>query len=251
MLGNPNSTAYYIATLPYLFSSSDSLNNMSSDLLSMNYFKEIMLSYLSSPPKVRRRISHLSTFTMENGRSSVSFNNDPSLVHAKTSIGFTLPPCLPGPNPADNSIMIPAIHLHPHQAETFHITSGTAIFTLNRSQVTINKGEEITIPKGEYHRFTNASSTEPMSLEAWYDPADLAREERVFRNLCGYLSDHCSGSGGMLENMSILQLSLFAWEAKAMLCAPSKLPSFLFLPTCLVAAKPRYRRNVFREQRLI
>ena len=62
-----------------------------------------------------------------------------------------------------------------------------------------------------------------MSLEAWYDPADLVREERVFRNLCGYLSDHCSGKGGMLENMSILQLSLFAWEAEAMLCAPSKL----------------------------
>jgi hypothetical protein len=66
-----------------------------------------------------------------------------------------------------------------------------------------------------------------MSLEAWYDPADLVREERVFRNLCGYLSDHCSGKGGMLENMSILQLSLFAWEAEAMLCAPSKFfPSF-------------------------
>jgi hypothetical protein len=70
-----------------------------------------------------------------------------------------------------------------------------------------------------------------MTLEAWYDPADLAREERVFRNLCGYLADHATGSGGMTENMSILQLALFAWESNAMLCEPSK--SLQLLPTSL------------------
>jgi mannose-6-phosphate isomerase-like protein (cupin superfamily) len=160
---------------------------------------------------------------MENGRSSVSFSSDPKLLNTQASIGFTLPPCEPGLSPKDNSIMIPAFHLHPSQSETFYITSGTCLFTLNREIISLVAGEEITIPKGEYHRFTNASSTESMSLEAWYDPADLAREERVFRNLCGYLGDHDSGTGGMLGNISILQLSLFAWEAEAMLCAPSKL----------------------------
>jgi mannose-6-phosphate isomerase-like protein (cupin superfamily) len=160
---------------------------------------------------------------MESGRSSVSFNSDPKLINKKASIGFTLPPCEPGPLPKDNSIMIPAFHLHPSQTETFHITSGTCLFALNYEIISVTAGEEIVIPKGEYHRFTNASSTESMSLEAWYDPVDLAREERVFRNLCGYLSDHDSGKGGMLGNMSILQLALFAWEAEAMLCAPSEL----------------------------
>jgi len=79
------------------------------------------------------------------------------------------------------------------------------------------------VPKGEYHIFKNASTEEPMTLEAWYDPADLEREERTFRNLCGYLNDHATGEGGMAENMSILQLAVFAWEANAMLCAPSEL----------------------------
>ena len=74
-----------------------------------------------------------------------------------------------------------------------------------------------------------------MSLEAWYDPADLAREERAFRNLCGYLADHDSGTGGMLENMSILQLALFAWEAEAMLCAPSELTSSAYATMSLLA----------------
>jgi mannose-6-phosphate isomerase-like protein (cupin superfamily) len=189
-----------------------------------------MFSLLKSPPKTRTKISHLTTFDMEGGRSSVSFNTDPNLINKKTSIGFTLPPCLAGPNPKDNSIMIPAFHLHPSQSETFLITRGTCLFTLNRTTISVSAGEEIVIPKGDYHRFTNASSTESMSLEAWYDPADLKREERVFRNLCGYLSDHCSGKGGMLENMSILQLSLFAWEAEAMLCAPSKF--FPFFRRC-------------------
>jgi hypothetical protein len=68
-----------------------------------------------------------------------------------------------------------------------------------------------------------------MTLEAWYSPADLAREERVFRNLCGYLADHAADSGAMTDNMSILQLAIFAWEANAMLCRPSKLFSLFLL----------------------
>jgi hypothetical protein len=119
--------------------------------------------------------------------------------------------------------MIPAFHTHPDQHEYFLITDGTALFALNKKIVPVTAGNEIVVPKGEYHRFTNASSTEPMTLEAWYDPENRDREERVFKNLCGYLSDHTTGTGGMSENMSILQLALFAWEANTMLCEPSKL----------------------------
>jgi mannose-6-phosphate isomerase-like protein (cupin superfamily) len=181
-----------------------------------------MLSFLRARDPMRTKIAHLTTFDMENGRSSVSFNNDPNLSSTKTSISFTLPPCEPGPNPRDNSIMIPPFHIHPNQQEIFLVTAGTGLFSLNRNKIPVTAGNEIVIPRGEYHRFTNASSAEPMTLEARYDPADLAREERFFRNLCGYLEDATTGGTGMTENASIPQLALFAWEADMMMCEPSK-----------------------------
>lgn len=50
----------------------------------------------------------------------------------------------------------------------------------------------------------NASTMESMSLEAWYDPADLERAERFLLNLCGYLEDVRSDErDGMSENASI------------------------------------------------
>jgi mannose-6-phosphate isomerase-like protein (cupin superfamily) len=181
-----------------------------------------MLSFLKGVEKARTQRAHLTTFTMESGRSSVSFRNDPNLKSSKTSIAFTLPPCDPGENPKDNSIMIPQFHTHPNQIETFLVTAGTALFHINRKLVPITAGNTIDIPRGEYHRFTNASSTESMTLEAWYDPPELVREERLFRNLCGYLEDNRSDDGGgMSENASIPQLALFAWEADMMMCAPS------------------------------
>jgi mannose-6-phosphate isomerase-like protein (cupin superfamily) len=157
---------------------------------------------------------------MENGRSRVTFNNDPSVINPKTSIGFTLPPAELGLNPRDNSVMIPAWHFHPSQQEYFFITAGTCLFDLNGEKIPVKAGGELVVPKGEYHRFTNASTTEDMSLEAWYDPADLEREERVFRSLCGYLADQATGDGGMSENMSVLQLALFAWESGSSICDP-------------------------------
>jgi mannose-6-phosphate isomerase-like protein (cupin superfamily) len=186
-----------------------------------------MFSFFRARDPVRTKIAGLSTFTMENGRSSVSFNSDPNLVSAKTSISFTLPPRNPGPKPKDNSILIPPFHIHPNQRETFLVTSGTALFDLNREEVPIKAGNEIVIPIGEYHRFRNASSEESMTLEAWYDPAELVREERFFRNLCGYLQDSTEGGTGMLENVSVPQLALFSWEADIMICEPSEFPSFI------------------------
>jgi hypothetical protein len=106
---------------------------------------------------------------------------------------------------------------------------GTALFQLNQKLIPVAAGNTFDIPRGEYHRWSNASTTESMSLEAWYDPPEVAREERFFRNLCGYLEDHRGESGGMLENASIPQLALFAWEADMMMCAPSKFKSRLYL----------------------
>jgi mannose-6-phosphate isomerase-like protein (cupin superfamily) len=124
-----------------------------------------MSLFFQSPPKIRTKISHLSTFQIEGERSSVSFSS-PKLINTKSSIAFTVLPCLPGLNPADDSIMILAYHVHPSQSELFLIISGTALFTLNHTTLPTSLGEETIIPKREYHRFTNASTIEPMSLKA-------------------------------------------------------------------------------------
>jgi len=182
-----------------------------------------MLSFLKAKDRPRTKVSHLTTFKTENGRSNVSFNSDPHLSSNKTSIAFKLPPCLSGPNPKDNSIMIPPFHTHPRQVEYFLVTAGTALFHINWKKIPITAGNEMKIPRGDYHKFTNASTEESMTLEAWYDPPDLKREERFFRNLCGYLSDVMANGTGMLESASTPQLALFAWEADILICEPSKL----------------------------
>lgn len=182
-----------------------------------------MLAFLRGADPKRTKVSHLTTFTMEGGRSSVSFRNDPDLASTQTSIAFTLPPRLPGDNPRDNSIMIPPIHAHPNQEEIFQVVKGTAIFHFaNNVKVVKSAGSEQIIPRGDYHTFTNHSTTEPMMLEAWYAPPDLAREERFFRNLCGYLNDVTAGGISMMESASTPQLALFAWEDDTPICAPGK-----------------------------
>jgi mannose-6-phosphate isomerase-like protein (cupin superfamily) len=162
---------------------------------------------------------------MENGRSSVSFHNDSDPSSPRAFHIFTVPPCKSGENPKNNSIIIPPFHAHPNQEEIFLVTSGTALFHLNRKQIPVSAGNEITIPRREYHKFSNASSTETLTLEGWYNPAEPAREERFFRNLYGYLNDATRGGVGatMLGNASIAQIALFAWEADMPLCEPSKL----------------------------
>jgi len=72
-------------------------------------------------------------------------------------------PCEPGETPKDNSIIIPPFHAHPNQEEIFLVTSGTALFHLNRKQIPVSVGNEITIPRGDYHKFGNASSTEALT----------------------------------------------------------------------------------------
>jgi mannose-6-phosphate isomerase-like protein (cupin superfamily) len=181
-----------------------------------------MLSFLRGPGHKRTNVSHLSTLTMENGRSSVSFHNGSNSSTQKFSHVFMLPPCEAGENPKDNSIVIPPFHAHPNQEEIFLVTAGTALFHLNRELVPVSSGKEITIPRGEYHKFSNFSSTESVTLEGWYDPAQPEREERFFRNLYGYLQDVTTDGVNMMEGASIPQIALFAWEADMPICEPCK-----------------------------
>jgi mannose-6-phosphate isomerase-like protein (cupin superfamily) len=186
-----------------------------------------MLSFLKSAQPKRTNVSRLSTLTMENGRSSVSFHNGSNSSSKRFSHVFKLPPCEPGENPKDNSIVIPPFHAHPNQEEIFLVTSGTALFHLNWDRIPVSAGNEITIPRGDYHKFSNSSSTESVILEGWYDPAEPEREERFFRNIYGYLLD-VAGEGdgvGMMDGASVPQIALFAWEADMPICEPSKVLS--------------------------
>ena len=177
-----------------------------------------MLSFLRGAEPKRTRTSHLTTFKMENGRSSVSFHNDPSLTSQQASISFAIPPADIGDNLKDNSILIPPFHAHPKQDEIFTVIAGTALFHLGRTKIARPAGSEVVIPRGAIHKFTNASTIESMTLEAKYNPPDFAKEERFFRNLCGYLQDTTSSGTGMLEGASAAQIALFVWEADWPIC---------------------------------
>lgn len=184
-----------------------------------------MLSFLRPRNVVRSKVCHLTTLELENGRSSISFHDHDQYSSQKAFHIFMVPPCEPGENPKDNSILIPPFHAHPNQEEIFFVITGTAVFYLNRKQIRVSAGNEITIPRGEYHKFANASSVEALTLKGWYNPAEPIREERFFRNLYGYLNDATAGGVGatMLGNASIAQISLFAWEADMPICEPSEL----------------------------
>ena len=119
--------------------------------------------------------------------------------------------------------MIPPFHAHPNQEETFTVVKGTALFHVGQEKIAKSAGNELVIPRGAYHKFTNASTTEPMTLEAKYTPPELVREERFFRNLCSYLQDVTTGGAGMLQSASTAQLALFAWEADMPICEPGRL----------------------------
>jgi hypothetical protein len=91
------------------------------------------------------------------------------------------------------------------------------------------------IPKDEYHRFTNASSTDSMSLEAWYDPAGLARERKSFQEFMWVYCRSRLWKGRHVGKYEYPPVSAFAWEADAMLCAPSELTSSAYATVSLLA----------------
>lgn len=62
-----------------------------------------------------------------------------------------------------------------------------------------------------------------MTVEASYTPPERWREERFFRNLCGYLEDTNRPGSGMGEGgASFVQIVLFAWQADIIACDPGE-----------------------------
>ncbi len=105
----------------------------------------------------------------------------------------TIPPTTPEHGP---SLVQPPFHFHIKQTEHFHIVSGEGTFWKgigSEPWATLSSipGKQSTgsIPPQTYHKFENASKTEPLVVEVQLDPEEYESEERFFRNFFGYLDD--------------------------------------------------------------
>ena len=162
-----------------------------------------MLSFLRASSPTRRPTAHLKKVEYENCTSSQTFHapnaNSPYFVTHHI--------------PNNKSFFNPPQHLHLFQTEDFLVESGTGIWyqptAANPAEREVVKqaGEIIHLPKGTYHRFENASATEPLVVKIRVDPpgGNGVKEEMFFRNFFGYLED-CRWHG---SEPSIFQLELF------------------------------------------
>lgn len=104
----------------------------------------------------------------------------------------TIPPTTSEHGP---SILQPPFHYHVSQTEHFRIVSGEGKFwkgigsdpwtTLSATASTTTAS----IPPKRYHKFENASKTDPLVLDVQLNPEDYESEQRFFRNFFGYLDD--------------------------------------------------------------
>jgi hypothetical protein len=129
--------------------------------------------------------------------------------------------------PNNKSFFNPPQHLHLYQTEDFIVEQGTGIWyqptAANPAHRRIVKKASdadpvIHLPKGTFHRFENASDTEPLVVGIRVDPPgnNDVMEEQFFRNFFGYLED-CRKHG---SQPSIFQLELFLHTVDGPLAIP-------------------------------
>lgn len=153
----------------------------------------------------------------EDGASSLEFRSDDTDYFLKN-----VHPPFDAKKP--QSIMVPPLHYHIHQAEHFRIVEGSChVFrddvaqpwkTLSASEPDAPK--TAVIPKQIYHTIRNTSATQPLVLEVNLTPQDSESEERFFRNFFGYLDD-CRRSS---QSPSFFQLMVFFQSADTPLGLP-------------------------------
>lgn len=198
-----------------------------------------MLSFLVHHPNRIPR-SHLNPIEYEGGRSSVQFFPPTDDFFMQV----TLPPTVPASSSSrrDNSIILPPLHWHKQQNETFNVVSGKMLATLEGRQLFLDAGHSVHIPKRAVHKFENASSDESLVTRVKLDPYNPKRDERFFRNVYGYLED-CNlvagpevaakggiGADGTSKTMpNIFQLLLWLHEADIVTAVPV-LPRFIGHP---------------------
>lgn len=192
------------------FSSTVNLSKNSTIVVS---FTSAMFSILRGSTPPRRHTANQSTIEYEDGISSQTFYGP----HAPYFISHYIP--------NNKSFFNPPQHLHLFQTEEFNVEKGTGIWyqptatnPAHRRIVKKAGDPPIYLPKGTYHRFENASDTEPLVVKFRVDPPgeDGVKEEQFFRNFFGYLED-CRKHG---SQPSIFQIELFLHTIDGPLAIP-------------------------------
>lgn len=171
-----------------------------------------MFSILRGATPPRRHTANQATIKFEDGISSMTFHAPHERYFVTNYI------------PNNKSMFNPPQHLHLFQTEEFLIEQGTGIWYQPTApnpahrRIVKNAGEIINLPKGTYHRFENASDTEPMVIKIRVEPPgeNAVKEEQFFRNFFGYLED-CRKQG---SQPSIFQLELFLHTIDGPLAIP-------------------------------
>lgn len=156
----------------------------------------------------------MATIDYEDGVSSQTFHGP----HAPYFVSHYIPNNKSFFNP-------PLPHMHLFQTEEFIVEEGTGIWyqptaanPAHRRIVKKAGDPPIHLPKGTYHRFENASDTEPLVVKFRVDPPgkNAVKEEQFFRNFFGYLDD-CRQHG---TQPSIFQLELLLHTIDGPLAIP-------------------------------
>jgi len=174
-----------------------------------------MLSFLRAPTPPRRHTANLATIEYEDGISSQTFHGPGSRYFVSHRI------------PNNKSFFNPPQHLHLFQTEEFIVEQGTGIWYQPTAANPANRrivkqasdaNPTVCLPKGTFHRFENASDTEPLVVGIRVDPPgkNAVKEEQFFRNFFGYLDD-CRKHG---SQPSIFQLELFLHTVDGPLAIP-------------------------------
>lgn len=197
-----------------------------------------MLSFLRGSSPARTNNAANNPILYEGGRSSVTFRGPGS--------DYIMTHEIPPDSDANGgvSIITPPFHYHVHQNEFFRVTRGTGNFYMGldpepfavlsapspspssppassaTTTTTTNNNDSskntARVPRGRYHRFENASRTDPLVVDIHLSPEAYEDEQRFFRNFFGYLDD-CKRAG---TAPSVFQLLVFLHGADTPLAVP-------------------------------
>lgn len=102
----------------------------------------------------------------------------------------------------------PGPHIHIDQEEGFKVVSGKLIVTIGKKEVTLGPGESAVIRSGEAHNFRNASSTERVEAEFWYEPA--LNIEWMLQSM----GEGAMENGGDWNKMPVLPAMYIMWKMR-------------------------------------
>jgi mannose-6-phosphate isomerase-like protein (cupin superfamily) len=180
-----------------------------------------MLAFLNQLQSfVRTTNSSQNPLILDGGRASLEFfrlGSTPNFMRA--TIPKRLPCEMPIKTDADvdslnfppqkSSTIIPPLHWHANQDETFTVISGSMLAHISSTSKLVGAGEHIFIRRGYYHTFSNPSASEDLVMDVKLSPDNRLRDERFFRNAYGYLND-VTRTGKV---PSPFQALLFLWSA--------------------------------------